>query len=134
MSKIVQEFPPNYEDICAAIPAVRRNPSIVFVYGDTIYSPSNAELRDDLIIHEEVHVERQTDPEAWWQQYLTDPKFRLEEELVAYRAQWQYLMQNSERPIRRRILNSIAKDLAGAMYGKIVTRDEATKLIQGKEA
>lgn len=134
MAKVVAKFPPNYEDICAAMPAVRKNEAIVFVYGDTIYSPRNTELRGDVLAHEEVHVQRQskTPPAVWWHKYLTDVEYRLNEELLAYRVQYQYMHKNYSRPKRRRILMSIAKDLSGAMYGKMITKEQAIKMIQGK--
>lgn len=129
MSKVVKAFPPNYEEICAAIPAVRKNKHIVFTYGDTIYSPSNTELRPDFLEHEETHVKRQSDPVAWWARYLTDVQFRLDEELAAYRAQYQYAVEHYSRADRRALLTGMTKDLSGAMYGKLVTRKEAIALI-----
>lgn len=124
-------LPPNYEQICQAIPAVRKNKAIVFVYAPNIYSPAGIELRPDLIAHEEVHVTRQgDDPQAWWDQYLVDTDFRLREELIAYQAQYAYMVEHYSRERRRGILSSIAKDLSGPMYGGIITKQQAIKLIK----
>lgn len=130
MSQVLYELPPNYEDICRAIPAVRKNKAIVFVYAPYIYSPAGIELRPDLIAHEEVHVKRQDDPATWWEQYLVDKDFRLREELIAYQAQYKYMVEHYSRERRRGILSSIAKDLSGPMYGGIITKQQAIKLIK----
>lgn len=131
MSQVLYEFPPNYADICAAIPAVAKNKAIVFVYAPNIYSPAGIELRPDLIAHEEVHVTRQgDDPQGWWDKYLVDKDFRLREELAAYQVQYKYMEQHYDRAKRRAILSSIAKDLSGPMYGGIITKEQAIKLIK----
>lgn len=126
---VLYKFPPNYEDICKHIPAVRQQPSIVFTYAPHIYSPRGVELPPDLVVHENVHIKRQTNPAEWWDKYLTDPAFRLAEEVEAYKAQWAWMLENYNRKDRRLLLTGITKDLSGAMYGKLVTRKEAIKLI-----
>jgi len=122
MSQVLYELPPNYEDICQAIPAVRKNKAIIFVYAPNIYSPAGIELRPDLKAHEEVHVTRQgDDPQAWWNKYLVDKDFRLREELVAYQVQYQYMVEHYDRAKRRSILTSIAKDLSGLKHGATIS-------------
>ena len=60
----------------------------VFCYGDIIYNPSKKELNKDIIHHEEIHSKQQgTDPNNWYHNYLTNPNFRLEQELQAYASQ-----------------------------------------------
>lgn len=131
MSQVLYELPPNYDQITAAIPAVRKNKAIVFVYAPNIYSPAGIELRPDLVAHEEVHVTRQgDDPAGWWDKYLVDKDFRLREELIAYQAQYKYMEVHYDRTKRRAILASIAKDLSGPMYGGIITKQQAIKLIK----
>lgn len=134
MSQVLYSLPPNYEQICQAIPAVRKNKAIVFVYAPNIYSPAGIELRPDLIAHEEVHVTRQgDDPQAWWDKYLVDTDFRLREELIAYQAQYKYMEEHYSRERRRGILSSIAKDLSGPMYGGIINKQQAIRLIKNGE-
>jgi hypothetical protein len=131
MSQVLFELPPNYKQITAAIPAVAKNKAIIFVYAPYIYSPAGIELRPDLIAHEEVHVTRQgDDPAGWWAKYLVDKDFRLREELAAYQVQYRYMEQHYDRAKRRAILSSIAKDLSGPMYGGIITKQQAIKLIK----
>lgn len=129
MSQVLKAYPPNYEQICSHIPAVRKNKHIVFTYGDTIYSPQGVNLPPDFLEHEETHVKRQSNPAEWWAKYLSDVQFRLDEELIAYRAQYAYAVQHYSRADRRMLLTSMVKDLSGAMYGKIVSKKEAIKLI-----
>lgn len=129
MSKVLKQFPPNYDIICKHLPAVKRQPSIVFTYGDTIYNPQGHNLRPDLLVHEEVHVQRQKNPEEWWSEYLTDVRFRLSEELEAYREQYIFIEANYNRSMRREILSSIAKDLSGPMYGNLISKKQAIELI-----
>lgn len=131
MSQVLYELPPNYKQITAAIPAVAKNKAIVFVYAPNIYSPAGIELRPDLLVHEEVHIKRQgKHPQGWWDKYLIDKDFRLREELAAYQEQYRYMVEHYDRAKRRAILSSIVKDLAGPMYGGIITREQATKLIK----
>jgi len=129
MMPIVQSYPPNYKEICQRIPAVKKNKYIIFTYGDTIYNPAGIQLRSDIIVHERVHIERQTDPVAWWSQYLVDPAFRMQEELVAYQTQYEYIVKCYNRSLRRKLLSAIASDLSGSMYGNMITKEQAIKLI-----
>ena len=130
--KIVKAFPPNYSEICKKIPAVKLKKSIVFCYGDTIYSPSNDKLSADLIAHEEVHQRQQQKMavELWWEQYLTNVDFRLMQEVEAYRRQVLIINENYGRDQRRKLTKGIIKDLCGEMYGKIVSPETAKQLIK----
>lgn len=133
MPKVVKKLPPNYADICKHIPAVKKQPGIVFTYGDTIYNLQGHPLRPDFLVHEEVHVQRQDKPAEWWERYLTDVEFRLQEELAAYQEQYKFMEVNYSRADRRRILKAIARDLSGPMYGSMISKDQAVKMIKGEE-
>lgn len=132
--KIARSFPPNYEDIVVAIPAVKRNPNIIFTYGDTLYVPSGVMIPPHLHAHEVTHCVEQAKigVDEWWSKYLVSPRFRLEQELLAYRAQYQFLLKHSPRHFARTVLLKISEDLSGAMYGSIVDRPMARDLITGK--
>lgn len=130
--KIVNGLPPNHAAIVKAFgePA----PTVVYTYGDTLYIPSGKKPDKQLLAHEETHTRQQsiTSPEDWWEHYLADPQFRLEQELEAYRVQYK-AMFTLPRKHRLFYLEHIAKSLSGEMYGKIVTFDEAVNLItEGK--
>lgn len=107
-----------------------KNP--IWAYGDTIYNPGGFPISYDLVAHETVHGARQgDDPEGWWVRYLEDPEFRFKEELVAYRAQYQFIkLTNKDRELVARALMNIARDLSGPMYGSICSFDEAVKAIR----
>lgn len=134
MSQVVKAYPPNYETICKHIPAVRRNPNIVFTYGDTLYNPAGNILDEAFLAHEQVHVDRQANPEGWWTQYLTDVQFRLAEEVLAYRVQYQYAVEYYSRAQRRRLLQHITADLSGPMYGNLITKFQAAAMITNEAA
>lgn len=124
--------PPNYAEIRKHLPSADFEAGTNFVYGDTCYCKKP--LTPDGIVHETVHTKQQTDPEAWWKRYYSDPQFRFSQELEAYQAQWRFV----RRYIRNRrtldmahdFLHSIAADLSGPLYGNLVDYDEAKRLIR----
>lgn len=127
---IRKAYPPNYDQIVKRFPQVKLKPSIIFTYAPDIYCPSGNPLDLALEHHEETHIRQQgNDPAGWWERYLTDNQFRLEQELEAYRAQWK-TAQIYNRDSRKSLLNHIAKDLSGPMYGHVVTKKEALALIK----
>jgi hypothetical protein len=128
----LRQYPPNYLEICNHIPAVRKHKNIVFTYGDTVYVPSGATIEPDLAIHEAVHVQQQSKPVEWWDRYLTDVQFRLDQEVEAYQAQYKYIRRFYNRDKRRKIIKTIASDLSGEMYGKIITKEEAIEKITSR--
>lgn len=83
--KIVISRPPNYDRIAAAFKLV---PGVVFAYAPNIYNPGSVTIMSYIVDHEIVHIERQgDDPGGWWERYIADPAFRLEEELLAHVAE-----------------------------------------------
>ena len=109
------------------------NKGIIITYGDTVYC--SVELENHLIAHEEVHVRQQTEygVEAWWERYLIDPEFRLDQELEAYRAQAKYLREHTEEMSRgqRQIwFITMARLLSGSIYGNLVSFNKAMELIK----
>jgi hypothetical protein len=85
-------------------------PRAIFCYGDTIFNPSGNKLSDALVAHEAAHGARQgTDPDVWWDRYIADKTFRLEEEIVAHRVEWRrFCTDDPNRHERRRYLAAIA--------------------------
>lgn len=129
--KIINEYPPNYEAICEAIPDVTDQKGVVFTYGDTIYNPYGGEVQDHLELHESIHEAQQAmiGVENWWNKYLVDKKFRLEQETEAYRAQYQFVFKKYGRAVATNFLREIASDLSGGMYGNVLDRKQARKAI-----
>lgn len=146
--QIVHAFPPNFEMIKACLPYASEEH--VFCYGDTIYVPDGHELRPDVIFHESLHTMQQgKDPEAWWNRYLIDPAFRLDQEMKCYCDQYKWLFTKrvkykvidavgaesiEERPLSRSFLRwareSMATALAGPEYGNLIGYTEAERIIR----
>lgn len=129
---IVKEYPPNYAEICAAIPGAKeKGDTVIFTYGDIVYSPSTLSLPDHLHNHEAVHVnqQKQMGRDEWWTKYLADTEFRLKQELQAYRVQYNTVKRKHVWQHTEELLRSIAKDLSGDMYGNIITYEEARRMI-----
>lgn len=132
MTRVIKSLPPNYGDIIKALPAVKFRPNGVFTYSPHIYFPRGGSLEQDLMEHEETHIRQQAEaggPQLWWDRYLKDPQFRMEQELEAYQVQFKAAAIYN-RGQRRVLLNKIASDLSSAMYGKIITKAEALEAIQ----
>jgi len=132
------ELPPNIDAIGAVFPHVRRECShrgVYFCYGNSIYNPSGLPLPVELIAHECIHSLQQRDigVEKWWDRYLAAKDFRLEQELEAHRVEYEkYALDHPARPFRRRYLAMCAGRLSGPLYGHMIRKDEARRLIQGR--
>lgn len=132
MTRIVVGRPPIYDRACAAFVV---SPKTIFAWGDAIYvPPGSPPLERHLIVHEETHLAQQAaagGPEAWWERYLVDDAWRLEQELEAYRRQYQVACQMiPRRPNRLQFLRAIAEDASGPLYGSLLTRSEAERRIR----
>jgi hypothetical protein len=132
--KITTKFPPNYIEIST----VFRNHeqySPVFAWGDTVYNPFNADLTPDVLYHEAVHTAQQgEDIVGWYNKYLYDPEFRLSQELEAYAKQYKFVSKYiKDRELVNHLLNNYAEALSSPLYGSLVTKVEARKLIKNYE-
>lgn len=130
---IVKTVPPNIALIAAAFPKAIESKSVIFAYGNTIYNPWNLPIREWNIIHEEIHFAQQEEvggPDKWWDLYINDPKFRAEQELPAYRAEYQ-CMKKSGMASTTLFYNArhMARALSGAQYGACVLFGHAFKFI-----
>lgn len=129
--EIVYAKPPNYERIAEAFD-IENSPGVIFTYGNKLYVPAGERLKIDkpLMKHEETHARQQKAMgiDAWWDNFLNDRNFRLSQELEAYREQYRAM---ADIPLEQRIgyLDHICKDLSGAMYGNILSYDEAKAVI-----
>lgn len=115
----------------------------IFAYGKYIHAAKPIDR--DFFIHESVHGNAQilynvgekssnkesSGPDAWWDRYFTDVKFRYDEEVKAYKAQYRFLKTIvKDRNAQNRYLMTYAEDLSGPMYGNMVGFSEASKLIK----
>lgn len=126
--KIIQDIKsfPHYE---RAVKNFEIYPSTVFAYDDTIFSAFP--MVDHLVLHECHHLHQQKNFEggadAWWERYFIDPKFRLDQELEAFRKQIKSIKDRNEA---NRVLMLCADVLASPMYGNLVTKQEAIQMIK----
>lgn len=131
--RVVVADPPMFDRICAVFPDAVR-PGVIFTWGDRLYNPSNGKVTRELMAHEEIHSERQGKTEMevveWWNRYLADAGFRLDEELPAHRAEYQaYCKRHGSG--REKFLSHVAARLAGPLYGGLVNLREAKNLVMG---
>lgn len=118
--KIVTAYPPNYDAIVAAFPEVKNQVFVLFTYGDTIYNPSGKEVPFYTLEHEAIHELQQMGmgPRVWWDRFLAEPDFRFEQELDAYRKEYQvFCRAHKDRNERSAFVRYLAQNLAGPLYG-----------------
>jgi hypothetical protein len=135
IKQILNRRPPNYDALIAAFPAI---PTLkpIFCYGDTIFNPFDRHVTEDLIVHENIHSYQQAapsllGPDNWYQRYISDPAFRLEQEVEAYRAQYAFFTQTiRDRNLLFRNLQILATSLSSPLYGSLLPVSEARELIK----
>lgn len=109
-------------------PAVRWG-KVMFAFGDTIYSPRK--VRKEELVHERVHLRQQKYSKFYglfvYLRYNISPKFRLQCELEAYRAELRYVRESADFTAGQYDLLSKAhaRSLSSAVYGKIISYKEA---------
>lgn len=131
--QIVTAKPPCYEE-AAKIFGLKPDDIVYFTYGDIIYNPTGGTISPDTIVHEETHGEQQEMSSEvavfWWQRYMHDAEFRIEQESEAYGAQYEWLCrQYRDRNKRARMLHTLASALAGPLYGNAISITEAKEKI-----
>lgn len=131
--RIVNAIPPMFDEIDAAF-NIKGKP-VIFAWGDKIYVPhQQGELPKALLLHEAVHGERQLaypgGVEAWWLRYIAEPRFRLDEEIPAHRAELAHLLTKAKGPsMRAHALSRTAARLAAPLYGNLITIADAKKAL-----
>jgi hypothetical protein len=126
--KILTTKPPNWQRIADTFP-VDWN-SIIIAYYPNIHC--GVEVSNQKQAHEEIHLSRQRDlgVDLWWEYYLTNPSFRLNEELEAYKVEVEWVKENiATRNQRRFLLDKIYSDLSGSVYGFICSYEEAKRML-----
>lgn len=130
--QIVHEWPPRREEIEGVFGALPDG--VVFAWGDKIMVPSGTRLQPWLIDHELVHLDQQEafgGLEPWWDRYLIDPDWRLEQELEAHIEEYRSLCRyEKDRNTQARYLNEIGGRLASKMYGNLISRGDAMRRIR----
>lgn len=107
--------------------------NLVVTYFDSIYT--NTAMPQDLFVHECVHFVRQGsgEDEAKAQEfcirYVEDPQFRYEEELLAYREQYNFLLKHMNKAQAFNHAKRLAMDLSGRLYGNFISFTDALSAI-----
>lgn len=121
----VFERPPLFAEIDAAFHIAGK--PVLFAFGDTIYNPERVPVTIALDAHEGVHGFRQgVDVLGWWRRYIADPEFRLVEELLAHKAEYDLLCASAgSRNVRRFFLRQVAGKLSSPLYGRLISFEQA---------
>jgi len=106
------------------------NRGTTFTVGNTIYCKGN--ISPDLLEHEKVHIKQQgSNWKEWWEKYFTNEKFRLDQELEAYKTQYRWIKTNiKDRNLQSKYLMFFSSCLSGKMYGNILSMTDAIKFIK----
>ena len=107
----------------------------VWTFGDVVFNPAKLDIPDHLWAHESVHGEQQkhdaTVAKLWWMRYIDDQKFRVDQEVEAYQAQYRFICTKlKDRNARYRNLHILATDLCGPMYGRAISYTDAIRRIK----
>jgi hypothetical protein len=114
---IINELPPNFEQVRAAFPKADGE-GVIFAYDGNIYNPGGKPIPPALIAHESVHLDRQkvTGADMWWDMYLNDNEFRYTEELLAHVAEFKVQRFDNDRNVGARLLMVTALRLVAPLY------------------
>jgi hypothetical protein len=125
--KYSKEKPPVYEQ-CAKQFNVNWDMGIIITYGDVIHC--KVPIQEDMLVHEATHVKQQLamGKEKWWKKYFKDEKFRLSQEVEAYRNQLDFITQTYSRKYRKFLKKHIVNCMVN-LYGGMCTEEEAIKLL-----
>lgn len=134
--EIVCELPPaDIYEACDKKFGIRGRKGVVWTVGGKLYNPDAVKIDPALFAHEQVHSDRQlaaASIEAWWRDYLENPQFRFDEELIAHQVEWKVAKQVIPSYERRvYALNFIIDRLSGPLYGNMIERRYAKRLILG---
>lgn len=127
--EVIHEKPEIYERLHRTF-NVEWDKGIIIAYNGKIYCKFNPPPQK--IYHESIHLNEQEKlgNEIWWEMYITNDKFRLDEELKAYRAEVRFIRKAiKNRNDAFEMIRRIAHDLSSQIYGNIISKDEALKLI-----
>lgn len=151
MMNVIQGRPPLFDLIDAKF-NIRGKP-ILFSWGRSIFIPTGSlNVSPALMAHERIHGARQliySPPGAarmirleeelritsWWKRYIDDIDFRCAEEVLAHRAEYRHLCDHAGgRNQRRRHLSIIATKLSHPLYGPMMNKASARKVLTDGDA
>lgn len=106
---------------------------IVIAYYPDIYVKEGY-LPTSKMVHEQIHLDRQEKIGVvkWWDKYLSDKRFRLHEELMAYSAEIDYIYGPHSKALlqyRDIRVEQLLQEISSSMYGNMISYEEARKLL-----
>lgn len=124
-------YPPIMDKIEQTFGALRGR-AILYAWGEYVFNPMGVLIPKQLMFHEWVHGQRQgKNPEGWWEVYMADTDFRLREEILAHRGEYDaFCMLYKDRNVRSNYLTKVARKLASPLYGSMVSFMQAKKVIE----
>jgi hypothetical protein len=129
--RVVDGVPPNFDEILAAFPGIEM-PGVMFCWGNTIYAPGMTSVADHFHAHESIHaIQQGDDPSGWWKTYISSSAFRLEQEIPAHRAEFEFRCKSLSRKKRRMLLRETAGKLASPLYGSLISVGKAKAALRG---
>lgn len=133
--RVSYEKPPCWDECVKAFDFDQTN--TVFSYGDLIYNPAGIEIPDHLMVHEETHMDQQRRDShvasIWWKRYIVDVAFRMDQEAEAYGRQYRFICTKvKDKNARFRNLHMLAEFMAGPMYGKAISYNDAIGRIRAQ--
>lgn len=126
--KVSHEKPEIYQR-CHDKFGVEWDDGVIMTYGDTVHCKFL--LSESKVIHEYTHViqQKRIGVKEWWDAFIDDPKFRLSQEVEAYKAERHFLNTFiKDRNKRFKMVHQLCLDLSSNMYGNICTYSEAMRL------
>jgi len=128
--EIRKEYPPNIDEIRKVFDLGDRD--VLFAWGITLYNPKGNAVPPHLMVHEKVHQmqQREVGVEKWWDRYLKDKDFRLNQEVEAYAYQYQFVKKEVNARTAKTFLFALASDLASPVYGNMIQYGRAESLIR----
>lgn len=126
---ILKTKPPIYDRLVKKFNVSMENGLIIAYYPNIHCLFKVPDLK---IVHEAVHLVRQEQMGVsfWWEKYLEDEQFRLEEELLAYGQEIRAIKElDISRNERRFLLKEIYENLSSSMYGNLITKEEAKQIL-----
>lgn len=114
--------------------AIWENGLIVAYYPNIHVGPRSV-LTKPKEMHEFTHLLQQqnypTGPKGWWERYLSDKDFLLEQEIQAYKVETEWHKKHTkDRNAVHRAIHGNALTLSSSIYGGIISYSEAYKLIK----
>ncbi len=106
----------------------------IWCYGNTIHNPSGGMLPYAKIAHERTHRDQQGDDiDGWWELYLEDSDFRLQQELEAHIVEYRvFCLRQRNSKLRQAYLEDIGERLSSGTYGSMIPKGPAMYMVKSQ--